>query len=113
MFHLNLQQMLLKFNMLLSRATFCMSFILKTKHDTVSMLHSVEDDQSRSWFLWSRSPLGLGGLMKSDPSFIKIQGWGLVIKKKEKEERIKNRLSLTRSHLRSTQGDPKLRTNGG
>lgn len=71
-------------NTLLSRAIFCMSFILKTNHDTVSMLHSVEEDPSRSWFLWSRSPLGLGGLMKSDPSFIKIQGWGLVIKKKRK-----------------------------
>lgn len=49
------------------------------------MLHSMEEDPSRSWFLWSRSPPGLRGLMKSDPSFIKIQGRGLVIKKKKKK----------------------------
>lgn len=62
-------------NTLLSRAIFCISLhSKKTKHDTVSMLHSVEQDQSRSWFLWSRSPLGLRGLMKSNPSFINIQG---------------------------------------
>lgn len=81
-------------------------FILKTKHDTVSMLHSVEEDPSRSWFLWSRSPLGLRGLMKSDPSFIKIRGWGLVVKKKKwrrkrEVEGGRNKPSLTTSHLRS------------
>lgn len=89
MFHLNLQQMLLKLYMITCCSQELFSaypFILKTKHDTVSMLHSMEEDPSRSCFLWSCSPPGLRGLMKSDPSFIKIQGWGLVIKKKKKGE---------------------------
>lgn len=81
-----LQQMVAKLHMI----TLCSQepssaylFILKKKkkHDTVSMLHSVEQDQSRSCFLWSHSPLGLRRLMKSNPSFIKIQGWGLIIKR--------------------------------
>ena len=86
--HLNLQQMPQKLYMITRCSQELFSaypFILKTKHDTVSLLHSVEEDPSRSWFLWSHSPLGLRGLMKSDPSFIKIQGWGLVIKKEEED----------------------------
>ncbi len=72
---LNLQEMLLKLYMITCCSQELFStypFILKTKHDTVSMLHSMEEDPSRSWFLWSRSPLGLRGVMKSNPSFIKI-----------------------------------------
>lgn len=40
-------------------------------------------------------PWGSEALMKSDPSFIKIQRWGLVIKRAEEEEEVE-----TRSHLR-------------
>lgn len=62
----------------------------------------------RSWFLWSRSPLGPGGLMKSDPSFIKNRGWSLIIKRRKKKKGKENKSSLTRSHLRST-GRPEAR----
>lgn len=56
------------------------------------MHHSMEGDPGRS------SPLRPRGLMKSDPGFIEIQGWDLVIK----NEVEKNKPSLSRSTLRST-----------
>lgn len=74
--HLDLKQILLKLYMI----TRCFQelfpacpFILKTKHDTVSVLHSVEEDPSKSYFFYGLAlPRGSEGLMKSDPSFIKI-----------------------------------------
>lgn len=74
-------------------------FIPETTHDTVSMLHSVEVDSLRSSFFMAVSPLGLRGLMKSTLSFIKIRGWGLIIKIKIKKSRRKNKLLLTALHL--------------
>lgn len=63
--HLGLKQILLKLSMITrcSQELFpARPFILKTKHDTVSVLHSVEEDPSKSdFFLWSCSPPGLRG----------------------------------------------------
>lgn len=91
---MNLQQMLVKLYMITrcSQELFSLHpFILKTKHDTVSLLHSVVEDPStrrrRRRVLRPRYPPGLGGLMKSDPSFIKIQGWDLVIKKSREKKK--------------------------
>lgn len=69
-------------NMLRSSwAVFCSS-LHPHKHDMrYPCFTSAEEDPSWSSFLWSCSPLGLRGLMKSNPSFIKIQGQGLLIKK--------------------------------
>lgn len=60
MFHLNLQQILVKLYMITCCSQELFSaypFILKTKHDTVSMLHSMQEDPKLELvFMVSLSP---------------------------------------------------------
>lgn len=84
-------------------------FILKTKHDSIRCLTAWKRIRAADGGVYGLAPAppeGLRILMKSDRSFIKIQRWGLAVKKKKKKLRVwgwgENNPSLTLSLLQSS-----------